>query len=197
MKNQFFFLIVPEKYQKYFVQMKALHIMACIFLIVYALMLVQDWDKNWIEITALIPASLATLGVVIFKDEMLKHVQVNQVLRLFQLGFMGIAAVYFYDLAQWMPMVLFAALAVFLLILMLVENKIFGEQFIELNADEIIFPQLYYTKKIPWQNIKNIILRFHVLTFELKDDSFIQQDVFHKYDAEELALFEDFLKRKL
>lgn len=197
MKNQFFFLMVPEKYQKYFVQMKALHIMACIFLLVYAIQLLADWDANWMEIVAAVPAVLAVLGVVIFKGDLLKQVQVNQVLRLFEVGFMGIAAVYFYDKQLWLPMFLFGFVGVFLLLLMVVENKIFGERFIKLTDREIIYPQLFYTKKIPWQNLKNVVLRFHVLTFEMQDGSFIQQDVFHKYDENEIALFDDFLKRQL
>lgn len=197
MKNQFFFLIVAEKYQKYFNQMKAMHIMACIFLLGYALFLLSDMDKNWMEIIALIPTTLAVLYFVIFKGQGLKQSQINQVLRIFEVGFLGIAANSFYNLQEYIPMALFGLIALFVLILLLMENKIFSDRFIELNQEGIIFPQLFYTKKISWENLKNIILRFNVLTFEQKDNSYIQQGVFHKYDEEELALFDDFLKRKL
>ena len=197
MKNQFFFLLIPEKYQKYFVQMRAMHIMACIFLIVYGIILLSDWSANWMEIVALVPTTLAVLYTIIFKGEMLKQVQINQVLRLFEIGFLGIAAVYFYNQQLWISMALFAAVGFSMLVLLLLENKIFSEQFIELNDQEILMPQLFYVRKIPWQNISNIVLRFHVLTLEMKDNSFVQQSVFHKYDADELALFDDFLKRQL
>ena len=197
MKNQFFFLLIPEKYEKYFRQMRAMHIMACIFLIVYSILLLTDWDANWMEIISLVPTTLAVLYFVIFKGQSLKQVQINQVLRLFEIGFLGIAANYFFKAGQLLPMVLFASVALFVLILLVMENKIFSDRFIELNDKEIIWPQLFNTRKIPWQNLKSVILKFHVLTFDMQDKGFVQQDVFHKYDEEELALFDDFLKRQL
>ncbi len=177
--------------------MKALHVMACIFLLVYAVYLLSDWDANWMEIVAVIPASLATLGIVIFKGALLKQLQINQVLRLFEVGFLGVAANYFYTMQLILPMAIFGVVALFILVLMLLENKVFSERFIELNEQEIIFPQLLNKRKIPWQNITGVVLRFHVLTLEMKDDSFVQQAVFHKYDDDEIALFDDFLKRQL
>ncbi len=197
MKNQFFFLIVPEKYDKYFRQMKAMHIMACIFLLIYGVLLLADWDANWMELIGLLPTTLAVLYFVLFKGKMLKEVQINQVLRLFEIGFLGIAANYFYSASQFLPMVLFGAVALFILVLLIMENKIFSDRFIELNDKEIIWPQLFTTRKIPWQNIENIVLKFHVLTFDMTDKGYQQQDVYHKYDENELAQFDDFLKRQL
>lgn len=197
MKNQFFFLLIPEKYDKYFRQMKAMHIMACIFLLIYAALLLTDWDKNSMEIIALVPTTLAVLYFVIFRGVNLKQSQINQVLRLFEIGFLGIAANYFFNSGQMLLMFLFGAVAVFILLLLLMENKIFSDRFIELNNKEITWPQIFNTRKIPWQNVKHIVLKFQVLTFELNDDSFIQQTVFHKYDEQELELFQDFLNRQL
>jgi hypothetical protein len=177
--------------------MKAMHIMACIFLLVYAVFLIADWENYWMELLALLPTSIAVLYFVIFKGNNLKQVQVNQVLRLFEIGFLGMASSYFYKVGQILPMILFGVLALFLLVLLIIENKIFSDRFIELNEHEIIWPQLFHKRKIPWQNINSLILKFHVLTFDLKDKEFIQQDVYHKYDESELALFEDFLKRQL
>ena len=197
MKNQFFFLIVPEKYDKYFRQMKAMHIMACLFLLVYGILLLADWETNWMEVLALAPTTIAVLYFVLFKGKSLQQVQINQVLRLFELGFLGIAAHYFYSKGMQLPMIVFAGAAMFILVLLVMENRIFSERFIELNDQHIIWPQLFHTRKIPWQNLDAIILKFHVLTFEMKDKSFVQQEVFHKYDEQELALFDDFIKRKL
>lgn len=197
MKQQFFFLLVPEKYSKYFNQMKAMHIMACIFLLGYAFLLFSDWDKNWMEIIALIPTNLAVLYFVIFKGDNLKQTQINQVLRIFEIGFLSIAANAFFLAQQYIPMALFALVALFILVLLIMENKIFSDRFIELTDKEILIPQLFKTQKVPWQNIKNIVLRFNLLTFEQQDGTFIQQQVYHKYDEAELALFDDFLKRQL
>ncbi len=197
MKNQFFFLLIPEKYDKYFRQMKAMHIMACIFLMIYGILLLNDWDKNWMEVVALIPTTLAVLYVVLFKGDNLKQVQLNQVLRLFEVGFLGIAANYFFKAGQILPAILFGGVAFFVLLLLIMENRIFSDRFIELNDQEIIWPQLFHTRKIPWQNIEHIVLKFHVLTFDMKDKGFVQQDIFHKYDEQELAQFDDFLKRQL
>jgi len=197
LKNQFFFLIVPEQYDKYFRQMRAMHIMACIFLLVYGILLLADWDSNWMEVLALAPTTLAVLYFVLFKGNSLKQVQINQVLRLFELGFLGIASHYFFSNGWQVPMVIFGLAALFILVLLVMENRIFSDRFIELNNEYIVWPQLFHTRKLPWQNLDNIVLRFHVLTFEMKDRTFVQQDVFHKYDEDELALFDDFLKRKL
>jgi len=177
--------------------MKAMHIMACIFLLIYGVLLLADWDANWVELIGLVPTTLAVLYFVIFKGKMLKQVQVNQVLRLFEIGFLGIAANYFFNANQFLPMILFGVVGVFILILMLMENKIFSDRFIELNDKEIIWPQLFHVRKIPWQNIENVILKFHVLTFDMKDKGYVQQEVYHKYDEAELALFDEFLKRQL
>ena len=197
MKNQFFFLVVPEKYEKYFTQLRAMHIMACILILVYTLFQFENWDANWMEIVSALPAVLAILVLAIFKTNFLKQVQVNQVLRIFEIGFLAMAASFFYEKQYWVAMILFGLVALFILMLLIIENKVFSERFIELNQNEITLPQMFFTKKISWDSIQNVVLRFHVLTLEMKDNTFVQQSVFHKYDEAELLQLTDFLNRQL
>ncbi len=189
--------MIPEKFRKYFLQMLAMHFMACILLLIYAVYLIADWAANWMELAGLVPATLATLWILLKRSKLLKQVEVNQVLRLFEIGFLGIASSFFYHQQLWLGALLFGAVGAFLLVLLLVEYQMFSERFIELNEREIILPQLFFKRRIPWQNIENVILKYNLLTIEFKDNNFAQQQVFHKYDEYEMQLFDDFLKRQI
>lgn len=197
MKDQYSFLLVHDKFDKYFRQLKAMHLMAGFFLIIFAFLLPTIATNSMLFLGGLALFVSLIFGVVILKNSLLRRLQINQMFRVAEIILLSLAAYYFYKENFLLPMALFSLVAVFILVLLVIESKIFSKQYIILNLKEILYPQIFTTRSIPWQNVTNVVLRFQVLTVEMKDGSFVQQTIAHNYSEEEVILFNNFIKQHL
>lgn len=197
MKSEFYFLMMHDQLQKYEMKMRAMHLMAGILIFVFCMFLLPQWDSMWMELIALVPASIGLMIFVIRNKKDLREVMVNLLFRILEIGLMSMAASHFYDNQNLILAGFYAFMAVVLLILVMIEYQLFGEHFIHLTTESINMPGIFSRKRIAWNNIQNVVLRHYLLTIEMKDNQFIQQSIYHQYDEVELQLFQDFLQRQL
>jgi uncharacterized membrane protein len=197
MKNTFYFLLERENKKKYGIQMRAMHIMAAIMLLVYAVMLIPAWDTMWPEIVGFVPAMIGIIIFVIWKKKEVEQFEINRILRIIEIGALIMASIYFYETNVLLASAIYAVVACIILVLVFIEFRIFGEHFIILTEELIIVPMLFTNKKIGWADVKKIVLKYDLLTFQFQDESFWQLTIYHQYDAVELAQFQEFLNRQL
>ncbi len=197
MKNTFYFLLERENKKKYGIQMRAMHIMAAILLLVYSIMLIPDWDNKWPEIVGFAPAMLGIIIYVIWKKKEVEQFEINRILRIIEVGALTMASIHFYETNVLIAALIYAVVACIILILTYLEYRIFGEHFIKLTEEYAIVPMHITTKKIAWEDMSNMILKYDLLTIHYKDDRFLQLQVYHQYDEHELGQFQEFLNRQL
>lgn len=199
MHNQpdFFFLLINEKAQKYASQRIAMHIMAGLFLIFYALQYLPTYQENWMYLISILPISLLVIFFSIFKKIIFLDVNHNRVFRILEIGFLLMACMHFIQTDQNISAILYGFISILMLYLLSVESRMMQEQYAIFNADKIQIELPIFTKNIKWNDLKNVVSKNDYLTFEFKNETFAQYKVKHGYDELKLVEFENYIAKQI
>lgn len=195
MKNEFFFLVIPPNQKKNSNRQKAFHLLAAFLILCYVAIYFMYEAFSWTEFLAYAPMGIAIIYYVYKKDNELENFSVNLVLRLVELLLLFVALSFFYENKLLLFLFIYAFFTISLVFITWIEYKLLSDQFIHITHEKILIPNIFGNKNVGIKDIKNIALKWKVLTIELKNNQFVQKDVFHQYDENELALFEDFIQR--
>ncbi len=196
-KEEFFFLKVLENKKKWQLKVSAFHILAAFFLIIYSVILIPTYKEHGMEIFTQIIMSIVIFYFAFFAKEKLFKKEYNLVFRVFEIGFLFIATLYFFKLKILLGILLYALVTISLFFIFFIESKITSEQFIHFNGNEIHIPRLFSTFKLKITELKNIVLMPNRLTFEFKNGQILQEEIFHLYDENELELFSIYCNEKI
>ncbi len=196
-KEEFFFIKVVENKKKWMLRIAAFHIIAAFFLILYSVFLIPTYEEHGIELFTQIAMSIVIIYFALFAKEKLYKMEYNMVFRIFEIGFLFIAFLYFIKLKMVLSTILYGIATISILIIFYIESKITTDQFIHFNKNDISIPRLFSTYKFNISMLKNIVLRQNRITFEFKDDHILQEEIFHLYDENELEQFMMYCKLKL
>lgn len=85
--------------------------------------------------------------------------------------------VYLVHVALWIVLKIYIALAIVVLLILFAELIRKRKTFLSFNKDEILFQQILFSKKYPWQQLDNVILKDGLLTVDFKNNQLLQAEV--------------------
>jgi low affinity Fe/Cu permease len=82
MHKQFHIKLQHDKLPRYLKQSRAMHIMACILLIIYALPYLADFSDNWMMLLGISLPAITILAVTLFRNKLVRDINNNRVFRI-------------------------------------------------------------------------------------------------------------------
>jgi hypothetical protein len=197
MHNTFYFQLVKEDLPKRVMQCRAMHIMASLFLILYAIQFVPSFQLHWMEMLAILPAAIFIGWKAISQKTFFLEVHYNRLFRILEAGFIFMGSMHFLQENKNSIALLFASVSAFLLFLLWMESRIFSQQYIDFTETGIEIALPLQTKKIPWKLIQNVLLKNGFVSLVLPNNTILQYKVIVDMQEEELKDFYAYCNGKL
>ncbi len=189
----YFYLLINEKARIYASQRIAMHIMAGLFLVFYALQYLPTYNENWMYLVGILPVSILVILLAIFKKALFLDINNNRIFRILETGFLMMACMHFVQTNQHISAILYGFVSLLILYLFSIESRMLQEQYVIFNKEKIQVELPIFTKKIKWSELKNVIQKNDYLTFEFKNGTFAQYRVKHGYDEIKLMEFKEYI----
>lgn len=131
---------------------------------------------NWIGL-AYVFLGFAIIIITIIRNRKLMRAKENMLLRIIEIT--GLAVIVLYSMLQewWLPAAYSGAGLAGLILGLYFEYGSKAEKYIIIDDKGILIPKSGMSKKILWQDIKNIIYKNNVFTIDCRDDKLFQLDI--------------------
>ena len=174
MHKQFHIKLQHDTLPRYLTQSRAMHIMACILLIIYALPYLADFSDNWMMLLGVSLPAITILAVTLFKKSLVRDINNNRVFRILEGGFLMMGSMHYLQADKYLPAIVFGMSALFILFLLWMEGRILQDQYIVFDQSQIEVELPLATRKYAWSEIQAVMIRNEFLTLSYKDST-IQQ----------------------
>ncbi len=195
MPEHFYFRLIHRDIDKRMIQCRALHIMACIMMVIYSLQFFNDISNNWIQLLTILPPALLVMSMAIFKRKLVTEVNNNRIFRILESGILLMACMGYLKADQFFPAFLFGLLALFLMYILFVENRLFTHQFIDITKAGVSIALPTHNRKTTWSQISNIVVKDAYFTLETAGGEIWQYPVYNSLTPEESEQFVVFCDR--
>lgn len=164
-------------------QCAAMHAMAALFLLIYALQYVATWKEDWMYMFTLAPLSIYILIKAFFRKKFFREPHTNRSFRILEIGFLFMGGMHFLQNHHSFGGVLYVALTTILLSLLYVEMRILQEQYVILKEDRVVVEMLLRDRTYHRKEIKHILIKNGYLTIQFSDDRFLQYQLKNREDV--------------
>lgn len=183
-ENNFYLALEERNAHKRTNQCAAMHAMAALFLLIYALQYVASWKDDWMYVFTLAPLSVYILIKAFFRKNFFRDPHSNRSFRILEIGFLFMGAMHFLLHHNSIGGILYLILTGTLLILLYVELRILQEQYIILQKNHLVIELPLRDKTYRREEIKHLVIKNGYLTIQFSDDRFSQHKL--KNEGEEL-----------
>lgn len=197
MLEHFYFRLVYEDLEKKYIQCRSIHIMAAILMLIYALLFIENYEENWMQIVMLSPPALVIMFLAIFKKRLITDSQNNRIFRILESGILIMASLRYLQSNQYPPAIFFGLFALFLLYILFMEHRLFSPQFIDVTAFGVSIALPTHNKKIEWFDIKNIVVKGQYFTLETTTKKVWQYKIANSLTADEFSQFLTYISRRI
>jgi hypothetical protein len=174
MHKQFHIKLQHDKLPRYLKQSRAMHIMACILLIIYALPYLADFSDNWMMLLGISLPAITILAVTLFRNKLVRDINNNRVFRILEGGFLLMGSMHYLQADKVLPAIVFGMAALFILFLLWMEGRILQDQYIVFEDSHIEVELPLATRTYAWNELQAVMIRDEFLTLSYKDTT-IQQ----------------------
>ncbi|MCF8292607.1 MAG: hypothetical protein K9I70_02245 [Chitinophagaceae bacterium] len=174
MHKQFHIKLQHDTLPRYLTQSRAMHIMACILLIIYALPYLADFSDNWMMLLGISLPAITILAVTLFKSKLVRDINNNRVFRILEGGFLLMGSMHYLQADKVLPAIVFGMAALFILFLLWMEGRILQDQYIVFEDSHIEVELPLATRTYAWNELQAVMIRDEFLTLSYKDAT-IQQ----------------------
>jgi len=174
MHKQFHIKLQHDTLPRYLTQSRAMHIMACILLIIYALPYLADFSDNWMMLLGISLPAITILAVTLFKSKLVRDINNNRVFRILEGGFLLMGSMHYLQADKVLPAIVFGMAALFILFLLWMEGRILQDQYIVFEDSHIEVELPLATRTYTWSELQAVMIRDEFLTLSYKDAT-IQQ----------------------
>jgi hypothetical protein len=174
MHKQFHIKLQHDKLPRYLKQSRAMHIMACILLIIYALPYLADFSDNWMMLLGISLPAITILAVTLFRNKLVRDINNNRVFRILEGGFLLMGSMHYLQADKVLPAIVFGMAALFILFLLWMEGRILQDQYIVFEDSHIEVELPLATRTYAWSELQAVMIRDEFLTLSYKDTT-IQQ----------------------
>lgn len=197
MHNAFHILRSQENLPKRYRQARAMHIIAGLMLLPYALEYALKSPPQWMELIGILIPALCVVFVPLFRPRLLQTNEANRIFRILEAGFLIMGGMHF--LQNKLPLIalLFIFLSGVMLLLLWMESRIFQEQYIRIDAAGILIEWPLRNQKIPFTQIKKLVFNQQYLTLIFRNEEIRQFAIEQTYHPEEIQELQSFLKQQI
>lgn len=176
MDKPFWFRIERTDLRLRFMQSRAIHVMAALFLLLYAMEYFYK-ESTWLYKLMILPPPLTIIGLVLFKRTLFEEVATVRMFRILEIGFLIMGCMHFLQQNQSAIAGLYFIIAVFIGLIFYMEMRLFNPQFILFYPSHIEVPTLWRTRRVLWESIDHVVLRRPHLTILFPNDRYMQWQV--------------------
>lgn len=176
MDNPFWFRIERTDLRLRYMQSRAIHVMAALFLLLYAMQYLNN-TSTWLYTFMVFPPPLAIIGLVLFKRRIFEEVTTIRMFRILEIGFLVMGCMHFLQENQTTIAGLYFMIALWVGLIFYMEMRIFNPQFVLFFPTHIEVPTLWRTRRLMWSNVHKVILRQPHLTILLPKEHYMQWQV--------------------
>lgn len=173
MANPYWFRIVRNDLRLRYMQSRALHVMAALFMLLYALQYLHG-ETAWLYIMMLFPPPITIIALVVFKRRIFEELANLRMFRILEIGFLIMGSMHFLQKNNDKLALLFLLIASLIGLIFYMETRLFSPQFIVFHKSRIELPTLWRTRQITWQSIKKVVIRRPYLTILLPNERYMQ-----------------------
>lgn len=176
MANPYWFRIVRDDLRLRYLQSRAIHVMAALFMLLYALQYLKE-TASWLYPIMLFPPPITIIALVIFKRRIFEDLANLRMFRILELGFLVMGSMHFLQRNQTSIAYLFLAIALLVGLIFYMETRLFSPQFVVFHTSHIEIPTVWRTRRIPWGSIENVVLRRPHLTVLFPNSRYLQWQI--------------------
>jgi hypothetical protein len=187
MANPYWFRIVRNDLRLRHMQSRALHVMAALFMLLYALQYFNE-EASWLYLMMLFPPPITIIALVIFKRRIFEELANLRMFRILEIGFLIMGCMHFLQKNNDVLALLFLLVASFIGLIFYMETRLFSAQYIVFYKSHIEVPTLWRTKHIAWHTINKVVLRRPYLTILFPKERYMQWPI---ADANNEASFDN------
>lgn len=197
MHNTFHILRSQQNLPKRYRQARAMHIIAGLMLLPYALEYAHKSPPQWMELIGILLPALCVVFIPVFRPRLLQNIEANRIFRILEAGFLIMGGMHF--LQHNLPLIalLFIFLSAVMLLLLWMESRIFQEQFISIDVNGIHIEWPLRNQKIPLSQIKKLVFNQQYLTLIFRNEEIRQFTIEQTYHPEEIQELQTFLKQQI
>lgn len=173
MANPYWFRIVRNDLRLRHMQSRALHVMAALFMLLYALQYFNE-EASWLYLMMLFPPPITIIALVIFKRRIFEELANLRMFRILEIGFLIMGCMHFLQKNNDVLALLFLLVASFIGLIFYMETRLFSAQYIVFYKSHIEVPTLWRTKHIAWHTINKVVLRRPYLTILFPKERYMQ-----------------------
>ncbi len=176
MDNPFWFRIERTDLRLRYLQSRALHVMAALFMLLYAMQYINN-TTLWLYKFMLFPPPLTIIGLVLFKRRIFEEVATIRMFRILEIGFLLMGCMHFLQQNQTTIAALYCTISLFVGIIFFMEMRIFSPQFVLFFPSHIEVPTLWRTRRVAWASVDHVVLRQPHLTILFPNGHYMQWQV--------------------
>lgn len=187
MANPYWFRIVRNDLRLRYMQSRALHVMAALFMLLYALQY-RNGEASWLYLMMLFPPPITIIALVLFKRRLFEELANLRMFRILELGFLVMGSMHFLQKNNEMLALLFLLVASLIGLIFYMETRLFSAQYIVFHKSHIEVPTLWRTRHIAWHTINKVVIRRPYLTILFPNERYMQWAI---ADAENEPSFDE------
>jgi hypothetical protein len=176
MDKPFWFRIERTDLRLRFMQSRAIHVMAALFLLLYAMQYFFK-EATWLYKLMILPPPLTIIGLVIFKRKLFEDIATIRMFRILEIGFLIMGCMHFLQHNQSGIAALYFLIALFIALIFYMEMRLFNPQFVLFYPTHIEVPTLWRTRHVTWKSVDHVVLRRPHLTILFPKDRYMQWQV--------------------
>lgn len=194
MRDSFQLELKDPNEQKQSHQIRAMHMMSGLFILIYAAQYLRIAPIQWLTVIGLLIPALAICLLPIFRPDYFKQAESNRIFRILETALLVLGGLHFLQKTQTIIACLFFGIAVLTLFLLWLENRLLTKRFVNLNAKGIQIDLPLKTIHLPYTQLINVVVNPNYLTLiesEHRIRQFPLQTESMEIDWQELDAFLD------
>ncbi|MBU3675966.1 MAG: hypothetical protein FGM54_02125 [Chitinophagaceae bacterium] len=195
MLNVFQFEIVRDDLRLRYMQSRAIHAMAALFMLLYAMQYLIN-SPSWLYKLMLFPPPIILLLLIIFKRNMFEDLGNLRMFRILEIGILCMGALHFLQKNNEPISALYTLVAGIVGLIFYMETRLFMPQFILFNQAGILIPGIWRTHKIAWNEIEGVVLKSPHLTILKPSGRFWQWRIEPRFQPDFQADFMAFCQKQ-
>jgi hypothetical protein len=197
MSRHFYVEIEKEDIAKRYMQSRAMHAMAAIFMFVYGLQYLLQPEVDWWQLVAIVPPSLLLIALILFKRRLFDDANNNRIFRILEMGFLLMGSMHFLQKNQLLASVVYLLVCAFLGLVFWMESRLFQAQYIDMKEDNLVIELPLRNLQLSWTEVQKVTLKNHYLTFHLRNGKYREFRVKDHFTEEERIGFESLCREKV
>ena len=136
-----------------------MHLMACIFLLVYSLQYIIAIPIDWLMLCSILFPAIAIATLTLIRKQLLMEASNNRIFRILECGLLLMGSMHFLQKNQLIPTLLFSVLAIAMILLLKVESRVLSSLWVVINPHSIGYQTAWRDQSIPVSDIQQLTLK--------------------------------------